>query len=219
MNWEGPGDAPEIYPQRLPDLFANQPLVLYGRQTEPISGTLRIAGIMAGGTRYEKVLNVNFEGVRGNGAIAQLWGRARIKDLMNQIHWGETPSLVKEVTDTALDYRLLSDYTAFVAVSKEVRVDPQDGSLQLDVPVEKPEGMVSNISVPQPNQFVAYQPPTATASAPAAQTNQKSKKNNASVPEPGQIIGNLLAILLLGMVFGWKRLQKWMKAMKVRSDK
>ena len=211
VNWEGSGDAPEIYPQRLPDLFANQPLVLYGRQTEPVSGTLLITGRMAGGTRYEKALNVNFEGVRGNGAIAQLWGRARIKELMNQIHWGETPSLVKEVTDTALDYRLLSDYTAFVAVSKDVRVDPQDGSLYANVPVEKPEGMVSNISVSQPNQFVAYQPPSAPA--------QTSNKNNASVPEPGQIIGNLLAILLLGMVFGWKRLQKWMKAMKVRSDK
>ena len=175
---------------------------------------------MAGGTRYEKVLNVNFEGVRGNGAIAQLWGRARIKDLMNQIHWGETPSLVKEVTDTALDYRLLSDYTAFIAVSKDVRVDLQDGSLQVDVPVEKPEGMISNISVPQPNQFVAYQPPTATSiSTTSADKSEVSDQNNASVPEPGQIIGNLLAILLLGMVFGWKRLQKWMKAMKVRSDK
>ena len=219
VNWEGSGDAPEIYPQRLPDLFANQPLVLYGRQTEPVSGTLRITGIMAGGKRYEKLLNVNFEGVRGNGAIAQLWGRARIKDLMNQIHWGETPSLVEQVTDTALDYRLLSDYTAFVAVSKEVRVDPQNGSLQIEVPVEQPEGVVSNLSVPQPTQFAGYQPPAVPASAPPPSTNQKSNKNNASVPEPGQIIGNLLAILLLGTIFGWKRLQKLIKGMKVRSDK
>ena len=60
VNWEGPGEAPEIYPQRLPDLFANQPLVLYGRQTEPVSGTLRIAGMNGGWNPLRKGVEREF---------------------------------------------------------------------------------------------------------------------------------------------------------------
>lgn len=140
VTWEGPGDGPEIYPQRLPDLFANQPLVLYGRQSNPTNGRLRITGQTAGGQPYEKVLNVNFDRVSGNGAIAQLWGRARIKDLMNQIYLDKTESLVKAVTDTALAYQLLSKYTAFVAVSDDVRVKPQEKKKRVDNVKSVPEG-------------------------------------------------------------------------------
>ncbi|NES20214.1 MAG: after-VIT domain-containing protein, partial [Symploca sp. SIO3E6] len=77
----------------------------------------------------------------GNRAIAQLWGRARIKDLMNLMLKGETKAGVDEVTDTALTYQLLSQYTAFVAVSDEVRVNPQEGSVAVQIPVEMPEAV------------------------------------------------------------------------------
>jgi Ca-activated chloride channel family protein len=38
---------PEIYPASPPDLFANQPLVLFGRQEYRNPGTLRITGTAA----------------------------------------------------------------------------------------------------------------------------------------------------------------------------
>jgi Ca-activated chloride channel family protein len=44
---------------------------------------------------------------------------------MNQIYRQETPELKEAVTATALDYCLLSKYTAFVAVSEDVRVNPE----------------------------------------------------------------------------------------------
>ena len=116
VRWEGEGSSPDIYPQFLPDLFANQPLVLFGRKGDRTSGKLRITGISAGGRRYNETIAVNFNEA-GNLAIAQLWGRARIKELMLKMTGGETRSGVEAVTDTALAYRLLSQYTAFVAVS------------------------------------------------------------------------------------------------------
>lgn len=145
LDWIGrPADfgntQPEIYPASPPDLFANQPLVLFGRQEYRNSGTLRITGTAAGGKRYEKTLNLNFDST-GNPAVAQLWGRARIKDLMNQMFGGETKTGVEAVTDTALAYRLLSQYTAFVAVSDEVRVNPDGTRQQVQVPVELPQGV------------------------------------------------------------------------------
>jgi Ca-activated chloride channel family protein len=141
VTWQGSGAAPEIYPLAAPDLFANQPLVLFGRKSDRLSGSIKITGVAAGGERYEKTLKVNFDQGDNNPAIAQLWGRARIKDLMNQMFGGETTSGVAAVTDTALAYRLLSQYTAFVAVSDEVRVNPDGTRQQVQVPVEMPEGV------------------------------------------------------------------------------
>lgn len=140
IHWEGEGSHPDIYPQFLPDLFANQPLVLFGRKGDRASGKLRITGISARGRRYNETIEVNFNAA-GNLAIAQLWGRARIKELMLKMTGGETRSGVEAVTDTALAYRLLSQYTAFVAVSQEVRVDPDGTRRTVDVPVELPEGV------------------------------------------------------------------------------
>ena len=141
VKWEGDGAAPEIYPSNAPDLFAEQPLVLFGKKGDRVNGKLKITGIAAGGERYEQTLDVNFGGVNSNLGIAQLWGRARIKDLMNQMFGGEVKSLVDAVTQTALNYRLLSQYTAFVAVSEEVRVNPEGGKVTVQVPVELPEGV------------------------------------------------------------------------------
>jgi Ca-activated chloride channel family protein len=53
----------------------------------------------------------------------------------------ETKAGVEAVTDTALTYQLLSQYTAFVAVSDDVRVNPEDASLSMQVPVEMAEGV------------------------------------------------------------------------------
>ncbi len=140
VNWEGMGEAPVIYPSVAPDLFAEQPLVLFGRKQDRTAGNLRITGIAAGGQHYEKTFNLIFEET-GNPAIAQLWGRARIKDLMKQMLGVETKAGVEGVTETALAYQLLSQYTAFVAVSDDVRVNPESESVSMQVHLEMPEGV------------------------------------------------------------------------------
>ncbi|MBD2180744.1 after-VIT domain-containing protein [Planktothrix sp. FACHB-1355] len=140
LQWEGDGESPTIYPSTPPDLFAEQPLVLFGRKQDCRAGKLHVTGVAAGGTRYQQTFNLNFQET-GNPAIAQLWGRSRIKDLMNRMVSGDTKAGVEAVTDTALTYQLLSQYTAFVAVSDDVRVDPTDASVSVQVPVEMPEGV------------------------------------------------------------------------------
>ncbi|WP_017326520.1 VIT domain-containing protein [Synechococcus sp. PCC 7336] len=174
VNWLGSGDIPEIYPQRPSDLFAKQPLVLHGRKPDGSSGRIEIVGNLASGETYRRELRVNFESGTGNPGIAQLWGRARIKDLMNQMYNRETDAGIQAVTQTALDYRLLSKYTAFVAVTETIRVDPSQPSVRQQVPVATPEGIQlrDNRNAHQP-QFVY------------------------SSPEPLEILGNLLALLVL----------------------
>ncbi|MDJ0675739.1 MAG: VIT domain-containing protein [Calothrix sp. MO_167.B42] len=141
ITWEGTGKAPIIYPETPPDLFAEQPLVLWGRKEDGIGGNLHISGVAAGGKPYQKTFHLKFAAEMGNPAIAQLWGRARIKHLMNQMFHHETTAGVEAVTQTALTYQLLSQYTAFVAVSDDVRVNPQQESISVEVPVEMPEAV------------------------------------------------------------------------------
>jgi len=148
VTWQGEGTAPEIYPKILPDLFAEQPLVLFGRKSDSTTGTLQVTGIAAGGSLYQQQFHLNFNQA-GNlaklceraSAIAQLWGRARIKDLMLQMANYETTSGVVAITETALNYQLLSQYTAFVAVSDDVRVNSEADTISMSIPVETPDGV------------------------------------------------------------------------------
>ncbi|WP_445247580.1 after-VIT domain-containing protein [Microcoleus sp. OTE_8_concoct_300] len=140
ITWQGEGENPVIYPSVAPDLFAEQPLVLFGKKGDRQAGTLQIKGVSAGGHQYVQTYEMNFTDP-GNPAVAQLWGRHRIKDLMNQMVQYETKVGVETVTETALTYQLLSQYTAFVAVSDDVRVEPGTESISMNVPVEMPEAV------------------------------------------------------------------------------
>lgn len=154
LHWQGMGAAPEMYPAAPPDLFAEQPLVVVGRKRDRAPGILTVTGLMAGGGYYEEQFAVGFE-ASGNAAIAQFWGRAKIKSLMNQMVQGETKLGVDQVTETALAYQLLSQYTAFVAVSEDVQVTHPETTVSTQVPVNMPEdvsyeGVFGNVGAQMP---------------------------------------------------------------------
>jgi Ca-activated chloride channel family protein len=196
ITWQGEGLKPEIYPISLSDLFDNQPLVLFGRKLDRRNGLLKITGITAKGDRYEQTLTVNFPEINnnesGNIAIAKLWGRARIKDLMNQMFSGETKSGVEGVTRTALSYQLLSEYTAFIAVSEEVRVDPNGTRQTVEVPLELPQGVSYDgiFGTPKPAQLPSSAPinfgPTRSASG---YNNYGGQRSPEIAPPPPPIWG------------------------------
>ncbi len=140
VTWEGEGASPLVYPAAPPDLFAAQPLVVFGRKADAKAGVIRVEGTMAGGAAFSERVPVRFDRA-GHPAIATLWARARLKGLQDAMFGGETKEGVAAATATALDYHLMSPYTAFVAVSEEVRVDPQGRAVTVDVPVELPEGV------------------------------------------------------------------------------
>lgn len=139
VTWEGPGPAPQLYPAAPPDLFAAQPLVIHGRKPDGQAGTLRVRGTQAGGKPFTATVPVVFGEPGGNPAIAQLWGRQRLKQLMNDMNFGETEAGKAAATATALDYKLMSKFTSFVAVTQAVRVKPGEG-VAARVPQEPAKG-------------------------------------------------------------------------------
>jgi Ca-activated chloride channel homolog len=77
--------------------------------------------------------------------LATLWARARIDDLMSQDfgglqRGGMTGEVREAITQLGLEYRLLTQFTSFVAV-EEMIVTEGGQPRRIDVPVEMPEGV------------------------------------------------------------------------------
>ncbi|NES64908.1 MAG: after-VIT domain-containing protein [Okeania sp. SIO2D1] len=176
IHWNGWGEIPEIYPVTTPDLFAEQPLVLFGQKQDAVGGELQVNGIAAGGEIYQQTFEMIFA-ESGNVAVAQIWARQKIKHLMNQMFDYDKKSMVKEVTETALSYQLLSEYTAFVAVSEEVRVEPGGNSISMEVPVEMPEGLSYKGFGAVPERFPVENFATRSMVAFSAPLNTRSRQN------------------------------------------
>ncbi len=146
MDWNGL-DVMDVYPEKIPDLYAGQPLVLVGRYGEAGSGEVTVSGTIAG-EEWSQSMHVELPAEReAHDVIQNLWARKRIHELNRMMYnpsgysITDTGELVQEITDTALDYQIMSRYTAFVAVSEEIRVDAEGRPVTVEVPVNMPQGV------------------------------------------------------------------------------
>jgi len=144
VDWGGL-PVQDVLPRHIPDVFSSGPVVLKGRYTAPAEGDITLRGLLRG-RPWSRTIHVSLPAVKEDGsAIATLWARERIEDLQSQDWLGAqtgNPKLeVKEaIVQTALDYRLMSQYTSFVAVEERV-VNVGGKQRRVDVPVEMPEGV------------------------------------------------------------------------------
>lgn len=135
----------DVYPQRIPDLFSAKPLIIKGRYTAAGRGDIRLKGKMAG-VDFVRDIPVEFpETMASHDVLAPLWARARIDDLMNQDLNGAQsgtmrPDLKKTITQLGIEYRLMTQFTSFVAVEERVVTD-RGKPRRIDVPVEVPKGV------------------------------------------------------------------------------
>jgi Ca-activated chloride channel family protein len=136
----------DVYPQRIPDLFGAKPLIIKGRFTAPGRGTIRLKGKTAG-VDFVRDIPVEFpETMASHDVLAPLWARARIDDLMGQDFNGAQSGtmradLKKTITQLGIEYRLMTQFTSFVAVEEKVVTD-RGKPRRIDVPVDVPKGVV-----------------------------------------------------------------------------
>jgi len=144
IDWGGLPVA-DVYPQRIPDLFGAKPLVVTGRYTSAGRASIRLKGKMAG-TDFEREIPVEFpETMASHDVLAPLWARARIDNLMGQDYAGaQTGNMNKELRDTitqlGIEYRLMTQFTSFVAVEEMIVTDGGQPR-RIEVPIETPEGV------------------------------------------------------------------------------
>ncbi|HJX91454.1 MAG TPA: VIT and VWA domain-containing protein [Pyrinomonadaceae bacterium] len=144
IDWNGLPVA-DVYPQRIADLFSAKPLILSGRFTAPANGTIRLKGKVAGND-FVRDIPVSFpETMASHDVLSSLWARRRIDDLMAQDYAGAQsgqmkPDLKQTITQVGLEYRLITQFTSFVAVEEMVVTDGNQPR-RIDVPVEVPAGV------------------------------------------------------------------------------
>lgn len=140
VDWKGMGVS-DIYPGRQPDLFSAKPVALTGRFTKSGFVSLTLRGKMAG-RDYTRDIPVTFpESEAANDALASIWARARVDELMSKYTMAGTDkkAVEDEITQLGLEFGLMTQFTSFVAV--EEKVVNQDGrQVRIEVPVELADG-------------------------------------------------------------------------------
>ena len=121
IEWPA-GVKTEMWPQRLPDLYAGDPIIISARVSD-LQGNIKISG-----KRLQQPWNISIP--LANHAQSQgvgvLWAREKIASLMDKLAEGISKDVVKMgVVDVALDHHLVSKYTSLVAVDVTPSRPPQ----------------------------------------------------------------------------------------------
>ncbi len=149
IDWNGMPVA-DVYPGRLTDLFSAKPVILHGRYTKGMAGTIKLKGKLAG-QPYERSINVNFpDADAANDALSTLWARTRIDELsMSRLKATDAKAgadLDAEIANIGLEFGLLTKFTSFVAAEERVS-NPNGDPTKIAVPSPRPEGMTPEDTV------------------------------------------------------------------------
>ena len=136
VEWNGL-PVSDVYPERIPDLFSAKPLILHGRYSTAAGGSITLRGRMSG-RPFTRTIAVQLPREQTeHDVLATLWARARVEALM---HANPQRPDEEQVTRLGLEFRLLTQFTAFVAV--DTYKDPRTGQpVRIEVPAEMPEGV------------------------------------------------------------------------------
>lgn len=168
-------DTYDIQPASVPDVFAQRPIIIFGKWRGQPKGKLVLEGQAADGKKHVEVTVNAEQSIAKNDALRYLWARHRIASLTDQETLEGGDAYRQSILDLGLQYNLLTQYTSFIAVDHVVRNTTPGDAANVDQPSPLPEG-VSDLAV--------------GAEVP-------------STPEPS--IYAMLALAALGMVWMRKR--------------
>jgi Ca-activated chloride channel family protein len=130
VDW-GSLPVSDVYPKNIPDLFSAKPVILSGRYASGAEGTIRLKGKMAG-QEFVREIKVKLpETDADHDVISTLWARHKVADLMGQ-ELAQTPEnkpqqeqLQEEITQLGLTFKLMTQYTSFVAIDDQIYTGPE----------------------------------------------------------------------------------------------
>jgi Ca-activated chloride channel homolog len=110
----------DIYPQKLPDIFKGQRIMVSGRYRKTGSADISLSGKEDGQSRkfnYE----VDFASRNSdNDFIAKLWANRKVNDLLNKIRFeGENEEWVQSVKSLAEEFGIVTPYTSYLVQEQQ----------------------------------------------------------------------------------------------------
>jgi Ca-activated chloride channel family protein len=110
-------NAAELYPFQTPDLYAGEPLIVTasfpagGREPSTVTAFGKAAGVP-----WQEKVEIAPVALHG---IATLWARRKIEHALDSRVDGVAEELIRKIVlDVALEHRIVSPYTSFVAVDE-----------------------------------------------------------------------------------------------------
>jgi Ca-activated chloride channel family protein len=135
----------DIEPPSIPDLFAQRPVIVFGKWRGPSQGTIELRG-SGGRGPYVQTFDVTHSiPLKMNHALRYLWARTRISRLSDFNFNGVNSENQAQITSLGVTYNLLTAYTSFIAVHEVIR-NPEGNSKEVKQPLPLPKG-VSNSAV------------------------------------------------------------------------
>lgn len=154
IDWGGMQVA-DVSPDVVPDLFLGDSIRIQGKVLNPGNHTITVNGLI-NGRKASLPLVVNTGKVqspksKNTEAIALVWARSKIADLMRQ--WqassitgnaGMQEGLKETITRLGLEYSLMTRWTAFVAVSKKIVNPNPNSAADANVSLSMVKGVTAN---------------------------------------------------------------------------
>lgn len=141
--------VPALAPARLPDLFVGQPVVVFGRYEGKLGGKAIVRGTGPGGTVTIPV-EIRQADAERVGGLESMWARTRIDDLLfdpvQMGDYGQPSDATRErVIDLSLKHRVLTEFTAFVAVDAATVVQGAGTDITVVQGVDSVHGMAQGM--------------------------------------------------------------------------
>ncbi|MCG1036898.1 VIT and vWA domain-containing protein [Polaribacter sargassicola] len=137
-------DIYDVTPKTIPDVFANRPLLIYGKYKGKANGTISFSGWQGDKkiTQTHQVQNGKLS--KDNKALKYLWARKKIEQLIDyKRNFNE--DVKQEVIKLGLTYNLATEFTSFVAIDNEI-VNKKGKLTNVKQPLTMPK-YVNNTSV------------------------------------------------------------------------
>lgn len=139
----------ETYPRRIPELWPGRPVIMFGRYAAGGSREIRLSG-SAEGKPLKYKLHVTLPDAQpAHDVLSKVWARKKIEDLSAQLYAAAAPEIIAEITNIALAYRLMTQYTSFVAVDEN---DMQP----INQEAKAPRQVVVSVPLPEGTDFSGF---------------------------------------------------------------
>ncbi|WP_461457105.1 VIT domain-containing protein [Methanothrix sp.] len=111
----------QVYPQRIPDLFAGSQLILLGRYREGGPAKITLKGMVNQEERSYTYEDLSFRKEGGDDFIPRLWATRAVGYYLTQIRlYGEKQEWIDSIVSLSTRYGIITPYTSFLVQEKDI---------------------------------------------------------------------------------------------------
>jgi Ca-activated chloride channel family protein len=158
LNWDG-FEVYDVEPPKVADLFAERPVVIFGKWRGEPSGRIGITGNNGEGTFQSFFELKDYSSDTAADGLNYLWARSRLDRIEGDASRKSMREEKEQILALGLRYNLLTAFTSFVVVDENI-VNPGGSGKDMKQPLSLPKG-VSNLAVgggmsrvPEPGLFL-----------------------------------------------------------------